>query len=122
MDLTTQLLPDLTTNIMYEMQDKDYLNRRNFRVKMMFEQLKEVLEKSFQISDMNNEVQKVFVKRLSEIRLKIISKGNSNSFLNVYNHLEIDNNNYQQTILELLFKYRSTAYALVNKEVTASAL
>lgn len=122
MDLTTQLMPDLATNIMYDMQDKDYINRRNVKIKMIFDKLKETLEKSFRTPELNNEVQNIFLKRLFELKINVITKGNTDSFLNIYDRVEIDNNKYQETILELVYKYRSTVYSLVNKEVKASSL
>lgn len=122
MDLTTQLMPDLATNIMYEMQDKDYINRRNVKIKMIFDKIQATLEKSFKTPVLNKDVQNIFLKRLFEIKINIISKGNTNSHLIIYDRVDIDNNKYQQIILELLSKYRSTVYSLVNEEVKASSL
>lgn len=120
--LCSQLMPDLTTDIMYQIHRQNDLHPKNHEIKKLFELLKKRLSQSFQDSELHSDIYIIFQNRLAQISLGLLSAGNSKSLLRTYDHLKIKDNEYQKDFLKLLVQFRRTIYSLVNANVSPATL
>lgn len=122
MDQAAQLMPDLTTYIMFQIQSKQLdVHPKNYRIKNLFTNLKALLYKSVESSNMEREIKEIFQTHLAKLAVNI-SYGNYNYSLVKYDQLEITNHTYEQNVLKLVTQFRRTVYSLVGTNVTAASL
>lgn len=122
MDLTTQLMPDLTTDIMYQIHRQNDLHPKNHKVKEIFDVLKKKLVESIDESKINRTVKDIFQNRLKKINLRILSAGKAKDLQNIYEQLDIITDNYQENVLKMLKHFRRTIYSLTNTKVSPATL
>lgn len=122
MDLTTQLMPDLTTDMMYQIYRQNDLHPKNHKTKELFELLKKKLEKILDSNVTDNKLKHILQNRLKMIHLGILSAGNTNAIQSIYDQLQIGKDEYQNNILKLLKQFRRTIYSLANTEVSPASL
>ncbi|KAG5880995.1 hypothetical protein JTB14_018005 [Gonioctena quinquepunctata] len=120
MDLSQQLMPDITTKIHYELMDPNQnVTMQHFNE--TFVEMKKTLHNSLQKSIFTDRSKKAFKQKLDDLQLGFITHGNFEITAENYEDVLLSKD-YKKDVLTLLKNYRKMIYSLAMASSTAESL
>lgn len=121
-NLSSELMPDIATVIAYDQMDPKTNILRNYRFKILFRELKNVLRVTFDNATLEDSLKTIFKDALKNININIISSGNTNSSKENYEKITLDRSNFHENLAILHRNFRRIMFSLVNTKASSGSL
>nr|XP_023028014.1 neprilysin-2-like [Leptinotarsa decemlineata] len=121
MDLSQQLMPDVTTVILYDVKGSLQINNSLSNLKKIFDDVKNILKNFLSESSLDDDTKSSYEKKLSKLELGLIRSGDRNRTHNNYLSLVVTKN-YTTNLQNLLKNYRRTLFSFVGNKSSAETL
>lgn len=115
-------MPDIATVIAYDQMDPKTNILRNYRFKILFRELKNVLRVTFDNATLEDSLKTSFKDALKNININIISSGNTNSSKENYEKITLDRSNFHENLAILHRNFRRIMFSLVNTKASSGSL
>ncbi|XP_057662589.1 endothelin-converting enzyme homolog [Diorhabda carinulata] len=121
MNLAHELMPDIVTTIIYEINPAKKIFLPTHLTQMMFGDLKLSFGKSINDSKLDDISKEKFVKKLERLNLGLITTGDMNTTRDNYKDLKV-RDNFTENVVILLKNYRKRIYEIVDLKSSSATL
>lgn len=121
MNLAHELMPDIVTTIIYELNPAKKIFLPTHLTQMMFSDLKRSLGKSIEDSKLDATTKEKFGKKLEHLNLGLITTGDTNTTRDNYKNLKV-RDTFPENVVTLLKNYRKCIFDIVGLKSSPATL